>query len=260
MADQARPPLAPVFIAGRHVTFQTCAPIPTPEQLRDIRTALKKFLRSVRLFLPVIDGADPASEMEPATRDLGVMQVVIDAFVLGDSLHPEPRNKAECPVDFVISIDFLMRSFYKLMIRWGHEPGLRLDRSTLKSLSAKVAGGIYSKELVALEQASALLAPRDPLCAPGCACGHDLYYRDDPPKTAEPGPDPLVTLSQAADAVGRAKRTLEKHKSRGMPRPVVAGGRGRPGLWKWSDLRPWLAERFHVTVPEEPPLKRGVKG
>lgn len=156
--------------------------------MRDIRRALRNFLRSERLFLPVIDGVDPASEMEPATRDFGVTQVVINALVLGDSLHPEPAQ-AECPTDLVVALEFLMRSFYKLMIRWGFQPGRRTDGSTLRALAARVTGGIYAKELLALEQASNLLAPREPPCAPGCRCGHDLYYRDDlPPTTPCAGP------------------------------------------------------------------------
>jgi hypothetical protein len=61
----------------------------------------------------------------------------------------------------------------------------------------------------------------------------------------------LVTLDQAAAAVHRKKRTLERRKTRGMlPPPTVEGGGGKPDLWHWSEIRPWLQKEFGVILPE----------
>jgi hypothetical protein len=66
------------------------------------------------------------------------------------------------------------------------------------------------------------------------------------------GAEGLVTLQQAAAMVSRSKRTLEKHKGE-MPLPRVDGGGGRPDEWAWSELRPWLEEKFRRTLPERFP-------
>lgn len=51
----------------------------------------------------------------------------------------------------------------------------------------------------------------------------------------------LVSLAEAADRCGRAKRTLERMRSRGMlPEPTRPGGGGHEALWRWSELRPAL--------------------
>jgi hypothetical protein len=266
IADQARTPLTRVFVAGRHVTVLPCVPIPTPEHLRDIRTALRNFLRAVRLFLPVIDGPDSASEMEPVTRVFGLAKVKISAFALQDALNPFRSHDAECCYDLVVVLDFLMRSFCQVMGRWSYdpEPVLRLGADWRWSddgpFPSRVAQGIYPKELLALEQASDLLDVHESSCGPGCPCGPDPRGHNDPPRAADRGPDPLVTLRQAAAAVGRSKRTLEKLKARGMPRPAALGGRGRAALWRWSELRPWLADYFHVAVPDDPPVRRTPAG
>ncbi len=55
----------------------------------------------------------------------------------------------------------------------------------------------------------------------------------------------LVTLQQAAAMVSRGKSTLEKYKGR-MPTEHVKGKGGKPSLWTWSELRPWLAETFDM--------------
>lgn len=59
-----------------------------------------------------------------------------------------------------------------------------------------------------------------------------------PPETSDEVPD-LVTLDQAAAAVHRKKRTLERRKTEGtLPPPTVEGGGGKPDLWDWPVLRP----------------------
>jgi hypothetical protein len=73
------------------------------------------------------------------------------------------------------------------------------------------------------------------------------------------GPDPhdLVTLNQAAAMVHRHKRTLEGYKAKGMPGPVIKGGGGKPALYSWSILRPWLMRQFDIKLPEKfPPSRR----
>ena len=67
----------------------------------------------------------------------------------------------------------------------------------------------------------------------------------------------LVTLDQAAAAVHRKKRTLERRKTNGkLPPPSVEGGGGKPDLWDWSTLRPWLTKEFGVVLPERYPAIR----
>src|SRR5262249_24574311 len=66
-----------------------------------------------------------------------------------------------------------------------------------------------------------------------------------------PTPDDLVTLSQAASIVHRHKRTLEYYKTKGvLPDPAVEGGGGKPHLYDWKVMRPWLDEHFGVKLPE----------
>jgi hypothetical protein len=60
----------------------------------------------------------------------------------------------------------------------------------------------------------------------------------------------LITLSQAAGLVHRSKRALEDYKRRGMPQARVRGGGGKPGLWAYAELRPWLMKTFDLVLPE----------
>lgn len=69
-------------------------------------------------------------------------------------------------------------------------------------------------------------------------------------------PDRL-TLDQAAAMVNRSKWTLERYKSGDkLPTPTVEGGGGRPDLWDWSVIRPWLMKEFNVILPERFPARR----
>jgi hypothetical protein len=64
----------------------------------------------------------------------------------------------------------------------------------------------------------------------------------------------LVDLDQAAAAVHTSKRTLERHKTEGtLPEPVVEGGGGKPALYDWKIMRPWLMKTFGVVLPERFP-------
>jgi hypothetical protein len=64
----------------------------------------------------------------------------------------------------------------------------------------------------------------------------------------------LVTLDQAAAAVHRRKRTLERCKTKGtLPEPDVEGGGGKPALYDWKIMRPWLTKTFGVKLPERFP-------
>jgi hypothetical protein len=61
-----------------------------------------------------------------------------------------------------------------------------------------------------------------------------------------------VTLDQAAAIVNRTKRTLEKYLDR-MPAPFIRGGGGKPSLWRWDDIRPWLEKQFVPDLPRRFP-------
>lgn len=86
-----------------------------------------------------------------------------------------------------------------------------------------------------------------------------------PPATATPGEQlsahsypsgdfttDLVSLDQAASIVHRKKRALEAYKSKGLPDPDIKGGGGKPNLWKWQTIRPFLL-RFRPDLPERFP-------
>jgi hypothetical protein len=75
-----------------------------------------------------------------------------------------------------------------------------------------------------------------------------------------PGAIPdLVTLDQAAAAVRKSKRTLERYKTTGaFPLPAVEGGGGRADLWDWKVIRPWLENEFHIKLPETFPANRKI--
>jgi len=66
--------------------------------------------------------------------------------------------------------------------------------------------------------------------------------------TAQAGTDDLVTLDEAAAIVHRKKKTLERYLKK-MPPPYVQGGGGKPSLWKWDDIRPWLEQQFVPDLP-----------
>jgi hypothetical protein len=58
--------------------------------------------------------------------------------------------------------------------------------------------------------------------------------------------------------VHRVKRTLERYKTKGkLPAPKVEGGGGKPDLYDWKILRPWLEEIFGIKLPETHPANRG---
>lgn len=64
----------------------------------------------------------------------------------------------------------------------------------------------------------------------------------------------LVTLDQAAGMVHKSKRTLERCKTKGeMPDPHVEGGGGKPDLFHWPTLRPWLETKFGIKLPARHP-------
>jgi hypothetical protein len=74
---------------------------------------------------------------------------------------------------------------------------------------------------------------------------------EESPKDPVELPD-LVTLDQAAAAVHKSKRTLERRKTKGtLPDPIVEGGGGQSALYDWNLMGPWLTETFGVKLPEK---------
>lgn len=63
----------------------------------------------------------------------------------------------------------------------------------------------------------------------------------------------LVTLDQCAAMVHLSRRSLFRYRSRGMPLPFRPGYHGRPGLYDWSEMRPWLEKTFGIPLPEVHP-------
>lgn len=71
----------------------------------------------------------------------------------------------------------------------------------------------------------------------------------DPASLDEAAAIDLVSLDEAAAIVHRTKRTLERHLSK-MPAPQVQGGGGKPSLWNWTKLRPWLESEYVPDLPK----------
>jgi hypothetical protein len=95
------------------------------------------------------------------------------------------------------------------------------------------------------------------------SCELESTARTPPPSTPVQGLDTptdlpdLVTLDQAAAAVNRKKRTLERRKTNGkLPPPSVEGGGGKPDFWDWSTIRPWLESEFSMKLPDRYPRLR----
>jgi hypothetical protein len=63
----------------------------------------------------------------------------------------------------------------------------------------------------------------------------------------------LVTLDRAAAIVRLSKAALRRYVKQ-MPPPARPGVRGRPALWDWREVRPWLAATFGMPrLPERFP-------
>jgi hypothetical protein len=62
-------------------------------------------------------------------------------------------------------------------------------------------------------------------------------------------PVQLVTLDQCAVLVHVKKRTLYRYRARGLPRPRRKGWHGRPALYEWAEVRPFLEEHFNLRLP-----------
>ena len=71
-----------------------------------------------------------------------------------------------------------------------------------------------------------------------------------------PAAEQLITLDQMAALCRMAKRSMERHRPR-MPAPRIKGSNGRPSLWAWAEVRPFLVERFGLDVPERFPSFAG---
>jgi hypothetical protein len=69
-----------------------------------------------------------------------------------------------------------------------------------------------------------------------------------------------VTLLQMAGIVNRDKRTLERLAVKvKFPPPAVEGGGGKPGEWRWSDVRPILEVEYGRSLPDIFPADRFVR-
>lgn len=96
------------------------------------------------------------------------------------------------------------------------------------------------QDILADAWAAAQEAPQ--AAAPPALAGSDAK----PPGATLPQ---YVTLDQIAASVNRKKRSMERHVL-DMPLPDVKGGGGRPNMWEWTKVRPWLQTHFGVTLPE----------
>jgi hypothetical protein len=75
-------------------------------------------------------------------------------------------------------------------------------------------------------------------------------------ESAKPEAPELVTLDQVAGISHVSKRTLERRKTEGkLPAPSREGGGGKPDLYDWKIMRPWLMneEKVPIILPEHFP-------
>jgi len=123
-------------------------------------------------------------------------------------------------------------------------------------------GGVYKPDPLPIGIMVCPVSSPDPNASPITVLTVSQPYT---PIMPDPGPSPelpyspsdLVTLDQAAGKVHRSKRTLERYKTKGtMPAPAVEGGGGRPDLWEWKTLGPWLEQTFGIKQPDRFPGKR----
>src|SRR5262249_5891982 len=115
---------------------------------------------------------------------------------------------------------------------------------------ARVIGILYRAQLDPQMTEEALLADLGPDAArliagnraKGRAGDQAVVLRPDAPASGLDAPaerPDMVTLNQAAAAVNRHKRTLQRYKQKGLlPPPTVPGGGGMPDLWEWGTMRP----------------------
>lgn len=71
--------------------------------------------------------------------------------------------------------------------------------------------------------------------------------------------DYLVMLGPCAAIVQRKKRSLENYRNHAkypLPLPEIRGEGGQPSFYKWSEMKPWLEERFSRHLPDVPPSAR----
>jgi len=75
------------------------------------------------------------------------------------------------------------------------------------------------------------------------------------PKDAAEFDRDLVTLNQIAGIVKRGKRTMVKHQKE-LGAPQVKGGGGKPSLWRWKQVLPYLRKQFNPGLPDAFPANR----
>jgi len=72
-----------------------------------------------------------------------------------------------------------------------------------------------------------------------------------PVNSGQPLPrEQLVSLDQCAAMVHITRRALARYRGRGLPAPVRPGHAGRPTLYDWRVVRPWLEATFGLRLPE----------
>jgi len=89
-----------------------------------------------------------------------------------------------------------------------------------------------------------------------------LELRDNPgvlpptnPAAAAPA-EQLVSLDQCAALVHVTRRHLARYRGRGLPASSRPGRRGRPALYEWRLMRPFLEAAFGLRLPETHPAAR----
>lgn len=124
----------------------------------------------------------------------------------------------EIPYDIIKSGTFTLKDVYDYALAWADRQQIKAGLTAPAELPELVAAQPSGNETVATEAVAEL-------------------------------PE-LVTLDQAAALVNRSARTLERYKKRGLPRPFVLGGGGKPHEYPLDEMREWLQKTFNRPIPE----------
>jgi hypothetical protein len=248
---------------------------PTPDHLATIVHLAEDLVRVARAGLPL--GPAPEPKVESRRSRMDAEKAVYEVFntlyyyttprFRGDY---DPADPWGWPADVKLGIQMIRRLFDRLIWRWGFALETQPDggqivilgrllgqagrrsRSSPDGVEVIDSGWLNAdeEELRELEHAVATLKA----AVAATMKSHD-WIPESPQRPAEaptPASQPeLVTLNQAAGMAHRKKRTLERYKTKGkLPAPAVEGGGGKPDLYDWKVMRPWLTETFGVNLPE----------
>lgn len=93
----------------------------------------------------------------------------------------------------------------------------------------------------------------------------DEVVSTQPIRVSVPREDPYLTLDQIGALIGRSKRSMERYLYKmpdthphHLPEPDMEGGGGRPHMWLYSTIRPWIVKVFGLELDPDRPTPRRI--